>query len=396
MDAVNGDYHLTDTSPCIGAGTSDAVSDTDMDGNPRVTPPDMGAYENSRDMPLPKIIHVNATTGDDANGDGVSTPYRTIQKGIDEANDVDTVVVANGTYTGPGNVDIDFFGKPITVKSANGPESCIIDCGGSGRGFYFHSGETGISVLNGFTITNGFAEYGAGICCMSSSPRILNIIIAGNTASQSGGGIHCHFSTATIEDTIITENNASEYGGGIHCYSSNPTVINATIAANISNCGGGLACHTRSSPTIINTTITGNNAISEGGGGISCLGFSSPTITNATITGNNTSRDGGGIYCDISSSPIITNTILWGDTPGEIYGDGLPISYSDIQGGFSGKGNMDMDPLFVDAANDNYRLRDDSPCIGAGTREDAPAEDIEGNPRKTPPDMGAYESVQPR
>ena len=93
------------------------------------------------------------------NWDG-SGDYTTIQEGIDAAVGGDEVVVADGTYTGDGNRDIDFLGKAITVRSENGAEDCIIDCEGSSteehRGFYFHSGEDANSVLEGFTITNGY------------------------------------------------------------------------------------------------------------------------------------------------------------------------------------------------------------------------------------------------
>ena len=61
------------------------------------------------------------------NWDG-SGDYITIQEGIDAAVGGDEVVVADGTYTGDGNRDIDFMGKAITVKSENGAEDCIIDC----------------------------------------------------------------------------------------------------------------------------------------------------------------------------------------------------------------------------------------------------------------------------
>jgi hypothetical protein len=89
----------------------------------------------------------------------VPTDYPTIQAGIDAAAGGDIVIVADGTFVGSGNKDLDFNGKAITVKSENGPENCIIDCQGNGRGFYFHSGETQSSVLSGFTITNGSADY---------------------------------------------------------------------------------------------------------------------------------------------------------------------------------------------------------------------------------------------
>ncbi|KKM02889.1 hypothetical protein LCGC14_1779920, partial [marine sediment metagenome] len=86
--------------------------------------------------------------------------YPTIQAAINAATTDNTVVVADGTYTGDGNRDIDFKGKIITVKSANGPQNCIIDCQGTKaephRGFYFHNAEDRYSVLDGFTITNGY------------------------------------------------------------------------------------------------------------------------------------------------------------------------------------------------------------------------------------------------
>ena len=70
-----------------------------------------------------------------------------------------TVIVADGVYTGTGNRDIDFLGKAITVRSENGPNNCVIDCNGEGRGFEFRSGEDANSVLAGFTITNSRAQY---------------------------------------------------------------------------------------------------------------------------------------------------------------------------------------------------------------------------------------------
>jgi hypothetical protein len=84
----------------------------------------------------------------------VPSVYLTIQAGIDAAGTGDTVLVEDGTYTGPGNRDIDFKGKAITVQSENGPASTIIDCQGLGRGFYFHNNEGKGSVLAGFTIAD--------------------------------------------------------------------------------------------------------------------------------------------------------------------------------------------------------------------------------------------------
>ena len=80
-------------------------------------------------------------------------------KGIDVAGDGDTVLVAAGTYTGPGNRDIDFGGKHVVLKASDpdGPLVTVIDCEDYGRGFHFHSGETSATAVIGFTVTNVWA-----------------------------------------------------------------------------------------------------------------------------------------------------------------------------------------------------------------------------------------------
>ena len=118
----------------------------------------------------------------------------TIQAGINAAVAGDTVLVADGTYTGDGNRDIDFGGKGVVLKSENGPEVTIIDCQGTEanphRGFYFHSGEDSTAVVDGFTIRNGFGvDDGGGISCLASSPTISANNISGNSAFYGGGGL---------------------------------------------------------------------------------------------------------------------------------------------------------------------------------------------------------------
>jgi hypothetical protein len=82
----------------------------------------------------------------------------TIQAGIDVASPGDTVLVAAGTYAGTGNRDLDFAGKDLVLRSQAGPATTIIDCAGSGRGFLFHTFETPASVIEGFTIRDGYAN----------------------------------------------------------------------------------------------------------------------------------------------------------------------------------------------------------------------------------------------
>jgi len=284
-------------------------------------------------------------------------PYDAIQEGIDDAVGGDTVLVADGTYAGSGNKDLDFGGKAITLQSENGAATTIIDCENDGRGLYFHNEETTSSAVDGFTITNG-AVSGGGIFCSGSDPTITNCTISGNSADWYGGGIFCGESSPTITNCTITNNSAKyDTGGGIHCMdNSSPTITDCTITGNsarvngggiscqknsspiISNCtisgntaggyggyGGGIDCFDNSSPTIISCAISGNSALH--GGGISSYWYSSPAIRNCTISDNSASVHGGGIACYSYSSPAITNCTV-GDNSAVYNGGGIYCSNS--------------------------------------------------------------------
>ncbi|MBL7023179.1 MAG: hypothetical protein ISR90_03875, partial [Candidatus Marinimicrobia bacterium] len=183
------------------------------------------------------------------------------------------------------------------------------------------------------------------------------------------GVMRCRYvSSSTISYLTLTNGSVSvDGGGGIYCEYSSPNLENVTISGNSAECsGGGIYCN-YSSPNLANVTISGNSA-EWSGGGISCGSFSSPSLENVTISGNSASS-GGGISSSSSSSPSLVNCILWNDAPQEVsvsFGS-VNIFYSDIQGGWSGEGNIDLDPFFTDPENGNYTLQPNSPCIDAGT-----------------------------
>ena len=149
----------------------------------------------------------------------------TIQSGIDAAKNGDTVLVADGIYRGAGNVNINFSGKAITVKSQNGSRATIIDSESRSntRGITINNNETHTSVLDGFTVKRGRHQFGAGIFIDNASPTIRNCIITQNRAgtpadhSGKGGGIYCRDSDVLIEDCIISHNLVgSNFSGGVH------------------------------------------------------------------------------------------------------------------------------------------------------------------------------------
>jgi hypothetical protein len=193
------------------------------------------------------------------NRDVPSPSYPTIQAGIDAAVNGDTVTVANGTYTGAGNKNLNFRGKAITVKSSGGAGRCIIDCQGSGRGFGFYSDEGNSSIVQGFTIKNGDADY--------------------------GGGIDIYYASPTIKHCVFQNCFADFDGGGIACFEQ----FSSSVKANIDNC------------LFINNTT---GAASGGGGGINCDG-ASPVIYNCTFVNCSTAGDGGGIYIYYTANPTI-------------------------------------------------------------------------------------------
>jgi uncharacterized delta-60 repeat protein len=261
------------------------------------------------------IIYVDGNRPDDTgNGLTWATAKKYIQSGINAASNSWLVLVADGTYTGAGNKDLDFGGKEIWLRSQNGASTCIINCQNSGRGFYFHNSETNNAIVQGFTIQNGSVgtDSGGAVRCESSSPTFTNCTFSENSAAH-GGAVRCYSSNPTITDCTFNGNSATEeVGGAVGCEDSSPTITNCTFSGNSAVDGGGaVGCWFSSSPTITDCTFSGNSASGTTygyGGAVFCL-TSSPTFTNCTISGNS-ADSGGGVYCNSNSSPRITNCIF--------------------------------------------------------------------------------------
>jgi len=296
---------------------------------------------------------------------GSGKPFTTIQSAINAASVGDTILVYDGIYN-----ETIIVSKKLIVKSVNGSGSTIIDATGRSNGFTstvrFVSGLGLDTVLDGFTIAHGYSFEGGNIICYDSSPTISNCFIYGGR-SVYGAGIYC-YGGPLITNCVIS-GNACAYGGGFY--------------------GGGFG----NAPTIMNCTISLNRT--DNGG----------SITDAR---------GAGIFCN-SFSAIVVNTIIWGNTanglPNTISGGSVSISYSDLEGGWTGTGNIGSDPQFAmpgywnnngtASIGDDYWIPGDfhlqaiSPCVDSGTSSDAPSFDIEGTPRPQGAgfDMGAYELV---
>ena len=285
----------------------------------------------------------------------------TIQSGIDASVDGDTVLVAAGTYKGNGNVNIDFKGKQIIVKSESGAKTTIITCSytPNTRGFSFTNKETNDSVLEGFTIRNGIHIYGGGIYILNASPTIKNCIVEWNRAERDGswtgqgGGIYAKNSDVVLRGCTISNNRAAFYGGGVFFEGSDvddieqregfyePSVIACTISHNT---GSGIhsiekvrtiikdsivsqnsrrgivaAIHQRGGTFITNCVISQNT-----GGGVECNEFSILKIQDSVIK-QNTGEIGGGIYGSPSAQIEATNCVI-AQNVAQRWGGGIGIT----------------------------------------------------------------------
>ncbi|MGD8450895.1 MAG: right-handed parallel beta-helix repeat-containing protein [Phycisphaerae bacterium] len=277
------------------------------------------------------------STSDPDEDGSESHPFDSIQEAIDASGDYDRVLVADGVYTGDGNRDISFLGKPITLQSINGPQDCVVDCQGSTeephRGFRFQNGETMLSILDGLTIRNGYSNgLGGGVSIDNSHPTIRNCMIKENYAYSGGGGISCNGSSPRILDCVLSNNScrSTARGGGFLSQDSSPFLARCQID---SNQEGGVFIR-GGSPFVTGCFIWGNGVSWEGltGAGIGCTG-SDTIITDCTIVGNvseslSIDSTAGGLWFQLDRS-IVRNCEIFGNNnlSGGGHGGGITCAH---------------------------------------------------------------------
>ena len=400
-------------SPCVDTGDNTALPPfvlTDLDGNPRITGDtvDMGAYE----FQGLRTLYVDGDAPFGGDGKSWATAFRHLQDALFNASPGTEIRVAQGIYKPhlnsysaqpPSRADTFQLMNGVTIKGGyaglgqpepnardislyetilsgdlNGndievtdPADMWDDPSRSDNSLHVvtGSGTNATAVLDGFTITGGNAN--------STNP------------DHRGGGMFNRLdSSPTVTNCTFIANSATFRGGGMFNDDySNPMVDNCTFTGNLAGRGGGMCNDEESTTTVINCIFSGNSAVYGGGMGND---EGCPIVINCTFVGNS-ANNGGGMEMSERGNAMITNCIFWANSPDQIsldYEEGATasVTYTDVQGGWEGLGNIDVDPLFADPCDGDYHLKSEgwrwskylvhgshwwcnyvtSPCIDAG------------------------------
>jgi parallel beta-helix repeat protein len=376
------------------------------------------------------IIHVSKD-GDGSDPSTWAGAFQSIGAAVVSAVTGDEIWVMEGTYQGTA-----YLTKPVrliggfsgtesdseagnrdwktfpTIMDAGGAQFPTLACSSDSEidGFYLRkSNRPGLAIFDSTAtvrrcnISDNHSSAG-GVIITNAGVDMTDITVSSNMANQSGGGFYIwRNSTITLTDCVISGNHSAVAGGGIVCVDSIMELHDCRIEGNQADSYAGGLEIAASAATFHNCLLEKNNApyadelrisVSENTDFLNCTIVSTPLSIGWS-----------------DNAPHFENCILWGDAgilsdwASQTPSDGASVRHSEIQGGYPGEGNISDDPKFVDAANGDFHLLPDSPCIDSASTT-GPNDDLDGNPRPVDIpgigrdgdgafDMGCYEFQLP-
>lgn len=330
-------------------------------------------------------------------------------------------------------------GAVVTISGNPHFADCTFDgngCGGTGSGGAVAISSGG-AVFDGCTFRNNYSNGGAagaiiaqtsigatlrrcmfednyaergGAVYTASGPLVVDgcSFVRNEAFQDDGGAVYSTYdAVATVSRSSFIDNVAIESGGGIVIQrDADVHVFSSVFRGNVADEGGGACIDYGAKGAFFGCAFIANTALSHGGGAYSY--YTSVTgYTNCTFTANDASIGKGLYNYNVPEATEVTNCILWNNNGtnrlSQIAGDEVAVSYSCVQGGHIGTGNILNDPRFIDTngpdglpgtADDDLRLRPDSPCINVGTNAlVADLADLDGDTdtaESVPVDLGGH------
>ncbi len=246
------------------------------------------------------------------------------------------------------------------------------------------------SILDGFEVRSGHAneednenDRGAGIYCVGNvSPVIRNCRFVDHRSKFGGAAGFCSEGAAPAFLNCSFENGDGGIFGGAFdiAFGGSVRFDRCGFFGNTAQRAGALEIFATSGMVVSNCVFTGNVATGGAGGGAIWVGNGGNTrFRNCTVIGNSaTGQAAAGLRSQGSNQTSVENSIFWNNSGPDGAQDatnqleGLErVSYTIVQGGMDGTGNLDADPNLVDVAGGNFAPAAGSPCIDAGNNRGA-------------------------
>jgi hypothetical protein len=349
-------------------------------------------------------LYYNQALSGDGLGGGVYLREGALTMLVDSDLIGNDAIQGGGAYLVTSTLTLDGEGSWIYNNTATS----------NGGGVYVQ-GST-VYLYDGAQLYDNTAQTGGGAYLDSSSLVGRKASIRYNTANLRGGGVYAvnhstfdmglgSYTCLGVRCSRLGNNTATTlYGGGVYLGNSTAYLRNTFIENNRADYGGGVFAYDNSAVYAYNNLFARNDAVSGTGDAVRLNLNASMTGAGNTLAYNDAggAATGNAIGMTGGSSLALHCSIIWGHA-NSIDTAGQDVTYSNIQGGYAGTGNLNLDPMFVNSGSADFHLQATSPVIDRCAYFAGMDTDFDNEPRPivrdrpaTPYDMGADEFSEPR